>query len=243
MTSIDVERILDLMDQGHINREVLLPQDHARESFRLPSITARNYQEFEYLITSYMQHHYQKTGEGERSRASCFGEAKHILDQAFNKDPYQDGYNQAMQMGIDGSQGGMRMVLNEVTEVLKRRALQNHMDHIFHHHFVHDHRHRLRCGKIEIDIAERYLATDKQLLGAPFQVEFPISSWSKRGFKPGAGPIGLMAVAVVKHVAGSVRAVRGLLPRWFPPAEPPSADQSHVRKTPGSRPSPLHQPA
>lgn len=134
MTSIDVERILDLMDQGHINREVLLPQDHARETFRLPSITARNYQEFEYLITSYMQHHYLETGEGKRSRASCFGEAKHILDQAFNKDPYQDGYNQAMQMGIDGSKGGMRMVLNEITEVLKRRALQHHMDHIFHHH-------------------------------------------------------------------------------------------------------------
>jgi len=132
--SVDVDRILDLLDQETINRTVLLQHDYARETFKLPRITVRDHQEFAYLLRSYVEHHVRTVGDGELSEATSFGEAKRIVDYAFNQDPYQEGYARALQMALDGSEGGMRAVLNEVADALKRRALQAYTDHVYHHH-------------------------------------------------------------------------------------------------------------
>lgn len=132
--SVDADRILDLIDQTRINRTVLLKHDEARETFRLPKVVVSDHQEFKYLISSYVEHHLRTVGEGTPSSASAFGEAKRILDNAFNQDQFQDGYARALQMALDGSQGGMRAILNEIADVLKRRALQDYMDHVYHQH-------------------------------------------------------------------------------------------------------------
>ena len=79
----------------------------------------------------YVQHHLRSVGEGESSREAAFGEAKRILDHAFSKDLFQEGYNVALQHALDG---GMLEVLNELHAGLKRRALQEYMDAIYYKH-------------------------------------------------------------------------------------------------------------
>lgn len=132
--SVDVDRILDLIGQEYVNKTVLQKHDTARESFQVPKMVVDDHQEFKYLVTSYVEHHMRSVGEGVPSSAAAFGEAKGILDRAFDQDQFQDGYARALQMALDGSHGGMRGVINEIADVLKGRALRNHMDHVYHQH-------------------------------------------------------------------------------------------------------------
>ena len=132
--SVDVDRILELLDQDQINKEVLMQHDYARETFQLPTLVVNDHQEFKYLLTSYVEHHLRSVGEGVSSAESSFGEAKRILDNSFQEDPYQDGYARALQMALDGSSGGMRVILNTIADVLKQRALNNYMDHVYYQH-------------------------------------------------------------------------------------------------------------
>lgn len=131
---VDVDRILGLLDQSKINREVLMADDEARETFRLPTLRARDHREFKYIVTVYYQHHMAYTGQGKPSEDQAFGEVKRLLDNVFSEDAYQEGYNIAMEYGIDGERGGMREVLNRITEELKRRHLQKYIDAVFHEH-------------------------------------------------------------------------------------------------------------
>ncbi len=132
--SVDVDSILELLDQSKIDRDVLLKHDEARETFRLPAITVADHQEFHYLLTSYVQHHAETVGEGHLSEPSAFNEAKRILDHAFQHDRFQEGFAAALQQAVSGADGGMRKILNEIADSLKRRALQNFMDYVYHHH-------------------------------------------------------------------------------------------------------------
>jgi len=129
--ALDVMALLEKFNRDYINRTVLAKHDEARALFRLPTIRVRDHREFNYLLTTYIQHHHQAIGDGVPPNAAAFGEGKRILEQAFNKDRHQDGYAVALQMALDGSQGGMRHILNEVTDAIKRRAYQDHIDNTF----------------------------------------------------------------------------------------------------------------
>ena len=132
--AVDVDRILDLLDQDYINKNVLMHHDYGRESFQVPTMVVSDHQEFKYLLTSYVQHHLSSVGQGEPPPEKAFGEAKSILDRAYSEDPYQDGYSRALQVALDGAQGGMRAILNEIADELKRRALHDYTDHVYYEH-------------------------------------------------------------------------------------------------------------
>lgn len=132
--SVDVDKILDLIDQTHINRTVLMQHDVARESFTVPKMIVADHQEFKYLITSYVEHHKKAVGEGQTTAAAAFGEAKRIVDRAFEEDRFQDGYARALQIARDGTDGGMRTILNQIADVIKQNALANYIDHVYYHH-------------------------------------------------------------------------------------------------------------
>lgn len=133
-TDADVDRILDLLDHGKIERKVLLRHDEARERFSLPSMVVSSAREFKFFLEKYVQHHWEYTGQGRLSPERSFSEARRILDGIFSDDPYQEGYVAALQMGLDGTKGGMREILNQVATALKRRHLQDYSDHVFYEH-------------------------------------------------------------------------------------------------------------
>ncbi len=131
---MNVEKILDLIGQDYINKTVLMPHDVARETFQVPRLVVTAHDEFKFIVTNYVQHHKNSVGEGQPSFAAAFGEAKNILDRAFQEDQFQEGYPRALQVAFDGTEGGMRRVINEIADALRRRAMQEYIDHVFHHH-------------------------------------------------------------------------------------------------------------
>lgn len=132
--TIDIDQILDLLDHSKIERQVLLVHDEARERFTLPSMIVGSAREFKFVVQKYLQYHWEFTGQGRLSDEKSFGEARRILDGVFSEDPYQEGYVAALQMGLDGSRGGMREILNQLASALKRRHLQEYSDHVYYEH-------------------------------------------------------------------------------------------------------------
>ena len=132
--TVNVDQILDLLDPRRINRDVLQAHDWARETFNSPAMAVRDHREFKEIIESYVQHHFNSVGQGQLATERAFGEARRILENAFGKDRFQDGYAAALQMALDGANGGMREVLNEIAIALKRNALFDYTDDVFHRH-------------------------------------------------------------------------------------------------------------
>ncbi len=132
--AIDVIGLLTKLNRDHINKTVLVHHDVARASFHLPKIIVDDFREFNYIVTTYIQHHHRQVGEGELSTGAAFGEAKRLLKGAFKKDPFQEGYAAALQIARDGTMGGMRMILNELAESIKNRAYHDYLDTVFHHY-------------------------------------------------------------------------------------------------------------
>ncbi|MDA8118241.1 MAG: hypothetical protein M0000_12830 [Actinomycetota bacterium] len=132
--SIDVDRVLKLLDQSRINRDVLMAHDEARESFRLPTMRARDAREFKWIVTTYYRHHMQHTGQGTPSEDQAAGEVYNLLNNIYQEDRYQEGYNVALRMGLEGGGGGFREVINQIADALKRRAMQKYIDHVYLDH-------------------------------------------------------------------------------------------------------------
>jgi len=149
---IDVIGLLKLLNRDYINRTILVHHDEARASFHLPKIIIKDFHEFNYILTSYIQHHHRQIGEGELSNTTAFGEAKRLLNGAFKKDPFQEGYAAALQMARDGTMGGMRMILNEVAEAIKNRAYHDYLDTVFHHYID------VLSKKDNMDLAKAFFA-------------------------------------------------------------------------------------
>lgn len=129
--SADIDAVLSLLVPDFINKNVLMKHDVARESYRNVPITVPDFQAFANQIAEYVKHHHTAVGDGTPSSEAAFGEAKRILSNVFADDPYQEGYNVALQMGLGGAGGGMRAILNEIAEQLKRQGLHNYKDYIF----------------------------------------------------------------------------------------------------------------
>jgi len=131
--SVDMKKIFALLDQTYVNKTVLEKHYMARENFNLPGIFARNHQEFQLVITSYVQHHYAQVGDGEINPTRAFGEARRILNGEFNEDRFQEGFDIALLMALEGSQGGLSTILNRIADAIQRHAMTDHTDYIFHH--------------------------------------------------------------------------------------------------------------
>lgn len=132
--SADIDTILSLLVPDFINKNVLMKHDQARESFRKVPITVPDFEAFANELAEYVKHHHAAVGDGTPSSEAAFGEAKRILMNVFADDPYQEGYSVALQMGLGGAGGGMRAILNELAEQLKRQGLHNYKDYVFNTH-------------------------------------------------------------------------------------------------------------
>lgn len=129
-----IDAILDLLKPDYVNKAILMPHDLARESFRLDAVVVADNQTFARRIAEYVQHHYSTAGVGSLSSSLAFNEARRILNGVFDEDPYQEGYNIALAMGLSGAGGGMRAIFNALADQLKRQALQGHKEFVFNVH-------------------------------------------------------------------------------------------------------------
>lgn len=105
--------------------------DSARASFVLPSTTVESYEEFTGLAESFYNHLCGFTSTQLAVRGSCESSADQVyrlIERAFAN---KGGYIEARCRAIDGSHGGVRSVLDEITEQFRRDVYGDHTAAVF----------------------------------------------------------------------------------------------------------------
>jgi len=105
--------------------------DSSRASFLLDSVTVEDYQQFLETINSFYVH--LRCYEGSEPPESIDqeqseNEAIELLEDAFR---HNGGIESAFQMALDGTGGGMRKILDEITDFYKQDRRQKHITAVF----------------------------------------------------------------------------------------------------------------
>ena len=126
-----ITSILDALDERNIARAIGIPHDEARLSYRLNSNTVSNFDEFAFTLGDYVRHHSSRciASGGTLSLTEATGRAKEILEKAYHR---QNGdVVTAFNDAHDGTNGGLRHVLDVIAEALKTEAVEHYVREVF----------------------------------------------------------------------------------------------------------------
>jgi len=175
-----IESLLSEMDELAIARNVGIPHDEARMNYRLTRNTVGSFDEFADVIADYYNHHVSQCvlHGGHLSRTEAGGRAKEILNQEYRR---QGGdINMAYNDAHDGTNGGLRVVLDRIAEQLKVESVERYIRDTFDRHaepisweqkvdimrqFIAHYGHHFPSS-IRADQPERYAANYEELIRA-----------------------------------------------------------------------------
>lgn len=126
-----ITSIFDALDERTIAREIGIPHDEARMRYPLASNTVRDFREFEHIDGDYVNYHYARciSPGGRLSQVDARGRAKEIIEREYRRrrGDLISAYNDAH----DGTNGGMRVVLDVIAEALKAEAVERYVRDVF----------------------------------------------------------------------------------------------------------------
>ncbi len=123
----NVESLLNALDERTIAQQVGIPHDEARLSYHLPSNTVATFEEFSWTIRDYYNHHYTTcvSHGGRLSASEAEGRAKEIIERQYQR---QSGdIVSAFNDAHDGTNNGLRGVLDLISESLKADGVQRYI--------------------------------------------------------------------------------------------------------------------
>ncbi len=121
------------LDECTVAQEVLIPHDEARVRFHLHRNTVSTYGEFEEIIGRYYNHHASATtlNGGVYSQREAQAKAKEILVNSYKRKDGDATITTAFVDARDGTEGGMRAILDHIADRLKQEALSHYTTEIF----------------------------------------------------------------------------------------------------------------
>ena len=129
MNTIDM--ILRELDERYIAQQIGIPHDEARLSYRLQRNTVSDFRDFERIIGDYYNHHFTAcvAHGGQLSSSEAIGRAKEILEAEYKRHGgnVDNAYNDAH----DGTEGGLRGILDLLADHLKAEAVERHVRQVF----------------------------------------------------------------------------------------------------------------
>jgi len=126
-----VGTILSALDERTIAQEVAIPHDEARMQYPLRSNTVRDFDEFTNLIGDYYNYHFTKcvSSGGSLSKVEASGRAKEILEGEYRR--RGGNITTAFNDAHEGTNGGMRAILDLLSERLKAESVQRYVRDVF----------------------------------------------------------------------------------------------------------------
>ena len=131
---VSIEALLEELDELTIAKKVGIPNDNARISYALKSNTVDNFDEFSRIIGEYYNHHFTHciSRGGELSPSEATGRAKEILEREYRRrnGDIVTAFNDAH----DGTNGGLRVVLDTIAENIKAESVERYIRDVFDRH-------------------------------------------------------------------------------------------------------------
>jgi hypothetical protein len=131
---VSIESLLKELDEVTIAKKVGIPNDEARISYYLKKNTVDNFDEFSRTIGDYYNHHFTQcvSRGGGLSISEATGRAKEILDREYRR---RDGdVVTAFNDSHDGTNGGLRVVLDTIAESIKTESVERYIRDVFDRH-------------------------------------------------------------------------------------------------------------
>jgi len=128
-TSSTLEIVFAELDKRHLTTLICLPLDAARACFLLESVTAGSHVEVLDVVTSFYIHllRYTNRTAADLGFEQAGPDAYALLDHSFARD---GGATGAIAEARIGTRGGLRYVLDQMTEQFKRDRQEDHIRHV-----------------------------------------------------------------------------------------------------------------
>jgi hypothetical protein len=127
---MNITSLTAMLEERHIAREIGIPHDEARMRFPLQSNTVGNFEEFTEALANYFNHHHAECLTGGRfSSSEAASRAKEIVEYEYRRKggDIVTAYNDAH----DGTNGGMRTILDIIADRLKAESVENYIKDVF----------------------------------------------------------------------------------------------------------------
>lgn len=129
-----IHSILAALDERQIARQVGTAHDEARMRYQLPANTVHDFAGFSATITDYYSYHHAAciSRGGRLSNADAYAQAKGLLEREHRRrgGDIVTAYNDAH----DGTNGGLRVVLDTIADSLKAEAVERYTTTVFDRH-------------------------------------------------------------------------------------------------------------
>jgi hypothetical protein len=176
----DIDNLLTALNERTIAQRVGIPHDEARMRYPIDRTTVDSFGQFSDIIADYYAYHFARcvAHGGSLTRTEAAGRAKEILEQEYR---HRDGdivtaYNDAH----DGTNGGLRVVLDTIAEALKAESVRRFTRDVFDHYVAPNDWDRkveiirqfiAQCGNslassIRVNQPERYAQNYQELINA-----------------------------------------------------------------------------
>jgi hypothetical protein len=131
---MSIESLLTELDERTIARKIGIPHDMARLSYPLRSNTVKSFDEYNWIIGDYYNHHFTIciSHGGRLPSSEAASRAKEILEQEFRR--RGGDIVMAYNFANEGLEGGLRVQIDQIAESLKAQSVENYIRHIFDTH-------------------------------------------------------------------------------------------------------------
>ena len=129
-----IDNLLKALDEREMAQRIGLKHDEARMNYQLQSNTVADFDAFTDIIADYYNRHFTKcvSGGGTVSRSEAAGRAKEILEKEYRR---RDGdIVMAFNDAHDGTNGGLRVILDKLAEELKIESVERYIRDMFDKH-------------------------------------------------------------------------------------------------------------
>ena len=147
-----ITSLMSDLDERTIAKRIGIAHDEARLNFRVPSNTVKTFDQFSNVIANYYNYHYTRcvSHGGQLPYSEAYGRAKELLEKQMRKS--SGNIVTAFNNTHDGTNGGLRVVLDTIAEALKAEVVERYISDAF------DRNVRPNSWEQKVDIIRQFIA-------------------------------------------------------------------------------------
>ena len=162
-----IDSLCDALDEVEIARNVGIAHDEARAAYGLSKNTVSSFDEFNNLIAGYYSYHigHCVVQGGRIANFEAAGRASEILEREYRR--HGGNLMSAYKDANDGTNGGMRIILDVIAEQLKEESVERYVRHAFNRHVD------PTSWNQKVDIIQQFIDRNRHVLGSAIDAAHP----------------------------------------------------------------------
>jgi len=162
-----IDSLCAALDEVEIARNVGIAHDEARAAYSLGKNTVPSFDEFNNLIADYYSYHIAScvARGGRIATFEAAGRASEILEREYKR--HGGNLMSAYRDANDGTNGGVRIILDAIAEQLKEESVERYVRHAFNRHVDPS------SWNERVEIIRQFIDRNRHVLGSSIDAAHP----------------------------------------------------------------------